>query len=188
VSTHSHLAEWQTLDRRLLVDRWPYARFLEEDVQLPTGQIIKNFVRVELPDFVIVFLVTPEGKVPFVQQFRQAVRHYTLELPAGHLDEGEEALIAAQRELREEAAMAAEAWQPLGKFVMDSNRHCGLAHLFLARGGHPTAEIDHGDLGELAVHWLTLEEVRRRWMGGEFICAPTSLCVGLALAALDAAK
>src|SRR5438552_15748191 len=80
--------EWETVDRRLLVDRSPFAKIYDEDVQLTNGTIIKNFVRVELPDFVITFTVTREGLVPLVRQFRQGLGDYTLELPAGHIDTG----------------------------------------------------------------------------------------------------
>ena len=58
----------------------------DQDLQLPDGEILTNFLRVELPPFVIVFAVMDNGQVPFVRQYRQAVRAYTLELPAGHLD------------------------------------------------------------------------------------------------------
>jgi hypothetical protein len=46
---------------------------------------------------------------------------------------------------------------------------------------------ESGDVGEFSVHWLTLDEVRRRWLAGEFISAPTALTIGLALAQLTIA-
>ncbi|GLQ92234.1 NUDIX hydrolase [Dyella acidisoli] len=56
---------------------------------------------------VIILAVTPEDKVLFVEQYRVAVQHFTIEMPAGLVgdladQQHESALIAAQRELEEE--------------------------------------------------------------------------------------
>ncbi|MEP7285253.1 MAG: NUDIX hydrolase [Chloroflexota bacterium] len=177
--------DWRTLDRRLLVDRSPYARVYDEDVQLPNGEIIKNFVRVELPDFVIMFVLTQGNHVAFVRQHRQAVGGDTLELPAGHMEDGEDPLAAAQRELREETGLASENWQSLGKYMIDPNRYCGWAYLYFARDAQIVAAADHGDLDTVTVEFLPLDEVRRIWLKGELISAPTTLCIGLALAVLS---
>ncbi len=177
---------WQVLERRLLVDRSPYACIYDEDVQLPDGQVIRNFVNVELPDFVIVFARLEDGRVPFVRQYRQAARAYTLELPAGHIEPGEEALSAAQRELREEAGVEASVWRFLGKYVMDANRGCGWAHMYLAEQARLALPPDSGDLGELTLHLLPLDEARHALDAGELISAPTALAVSLALRALEA--
>jgi ADP-ribose pyrophosphatase len=184
VADRTDPAAWAILDRRLLVDRSPYARVYDEDVQLPDGEKIANFVRVELPAFVIVFALTGDRRVPVVRQYRQAIRNYTWELPAGHIDDEEEALLGAQRELREETGIEAAEWQSLGKFVMDANRQCGWCYTYLARGAAQTSIPDSGDLGDVTVDLLPLDELRRKWLKGEFVSAPTTLCIGLALNAL----
>lgn len=179
---------WQTLDRRLIVDRTPYAWVYDEDIRLPGGETIQDFVRVEFMPFVIVFAALEDDRVPLVRQYRQAVNDYTLELPAGHIHDAEEPLAAARRELREEAGVEAAEWQFLGRYVMDANHECGWAHVFLARQARQVALSDPGDLGEMTLHLLTLDEVRHAWGNGELVSAPTALCVGLALNALEMRK
>ncbi len=179
---------WRILDRRLLADRSPFAMVYDEDIELPDGGVIENFVRVELPPFVISFAMTADQRVAMVRQYRQAIRGYTLELPAGHINDDEESLVAARRELLEETGLEGTEWRFLGKFVMDANRECGWAYVYLAQGAHSVNQPNHGDLGEMTLHYLTLDEVRRRWMDGEFVSAPTSLCIGLVLSALDHAE
>lgn len=55
----------------------------------------------------VMLAVTKEGKILMVRQWRQAVRDFLLELPAGKIDPGEDALTAANRELREETGYSA---------------------------------------------------------------------------------
>jgi hypothetical protein len=44
---------------------------------------------------------------------------------------------------------------------------------------------DSGDLGEMTLHLLSLDEVRRVWAAGELVSAPTALAVSLALHRLE---
>jgi ADP-ribose pyrophosphatase len=50
------------------------------------------------------------------RQYRHAANQYLWELPAGKLDEGEEALAGAQRELEEETGYRAKKWRPLVEY------------------------------------------------------------------------
>jgi ADP-ribose pyrophosphatase len=60
---------------------------------------------------VIIVAVTPEDRVLFVEQWREAVRSKTIEMPAGLVgdlgDANESALVAATRELTEETGYRA---------------------------------------------------------------------------------
>ena len=68
-----------------------------------------------------------------VRQPREAVGDPdSLELPAGKLEEGEDPMTTARRELAEEIGMAAENWEPLTSYyssvgVMDEEVHVVLA-------------------------------------------------------------
>lgn len=57
---------------------------------------------VEHSGSVTIVAVDREGRVVLVRQFREAARKKLLELPAGVIDEGEEPLETARRELAEE--------------------------------------------------------------------------------------
>lgn len=178
-------SHWDIVDRRLVIDRSPYVQIYDEDVRLPDGTLITNWVRVELPAFIIVFALLEDGQVPFVRQYRQAPRDWMLELPAGSVEDGEDNLMAAQRELREEAGVEAEHWRYMGKYLMDSNRDCGWCYAYLATGARQSMAPDAGDVGEMTVQVMTLDEVRRRWQAGDFISAPTALTIGLALSFVE---
>jgi 8-oxo-dGTP pyrophosphatase MutT (NUDIX family) len=175
---------WRVIDKRLVADRSPYARVYDLDLQLPEGKTITNWLQVDLPPFVTAFVVTAEGRIPFVRQYRQAVGDWLLELPAGHVDDGEGFEAAVARETLEETGYRADKWESLGRYVMDANRDCGWCHAFLGRGAVLAAPPDPGDLGEMTVHLLSIDEVREKWRAGYFVSAPTALVLGLALARL----
>ena len=66
------------------------------------------------PGAVGIIALDDADRVALVRQYRHAVRHRLIEPPAGLLDvDGEDPLLAAQRELAEEVGLAAETWHVL---------------------------------------------------------------------------
>lgn len=77
--------------------------FVEEEffdnVPALNGEPIYRIVE---PEGIGILAMTKEQKIILIHQFRPAVKEHTLELPAGHIDDGEDALTCAERELYEE--------------------------------------------------------------------------------------
>ena len=79
-----------------------------DQVRLPSGAGSVREV-VQHPGSVVIVAVTTLREVLLVQQYRYATGEYLLELPAGLIDPGEEAMTAAARELIEETGYRAGA-------------------------------------------------------------------------------
>ncbi len=77
-----------------------------DDAELPSGALCKREI-VEHPGGAAVLCVQ-EGKVVLVRQFRYAYGEELLEIPAGKLERGEDPMLAAKRELEEEAGLIAD--------------------------------------------------------------------------------
>ena len=74
-----------------------------------------------------------------VRQRREAARRSLLELPAGTIEEGEEPLATAKRELTEETGLEAATWRA-GPVVFASPGYSRERfHFFLASGLEPAA-------------------------------------------------
>lgn len=89
---------------------------------------------VEHPGAVVIVALDDEDAVLLVRQYRHPIGRYLLELPAGGLEDGEDPLSAAKRELREEVGMEAREWRPLGSFFSSPGFVNERLHAFLARG------------------------------------------------------
>jgi len=88
-----------------------------DTLRLPNGRETRYDI-VEHPGSVIILPLDDQGNILFVRQYRHAAGLDLLELPAGVLDEGEDAEACARRELREETGMAAGQLEYIGGFYL----------------------------------------------------------------------
>lgn len=86
-----------------------------DTVELPDQKYSKREI-IEHPGAVAVVPITEDNKIVMVKQFRKSVEEYLLEVPAGKLEIGEEALECAKRELLEETGYKCNTLEYLFKF------------------------------------------------------------------------
>jgi ADP-ribose pyrophosphatase len=138
-------------------------------VVMPGGKAVSRDVVVH-PGAVGVVALDDEGRVLLIHQYRHPVRQRLWELPAGLLDvAGEPASTAAQRELAEEAGIAATRWETLVDTYTSPGMSNEAIRVFLARD--LTVLTDQHERvdeeAELVPHWVALEDAVARVMGGE---------------------
>lgn len=80
------------------------------------------YYALKLLDYVSILAIDTESRVLLVRQFRPAVNEDTLELPSGHVEEGERPEEAARRELLEETGYEAKSLELLGILNPDVGR------------------------------------------------------------------
>lgn len=174
---------WKTVARTPVL--WSGdGRFLQVEhhtVQLPDGRCIEEWPWVITPDYVNVVVITVEGLFLLFRQPKYAVAGLSLAIVGGYLESGEDPLQAAQRELLEETGYQAPDWTALGQFVVDGNRGCGTAHLFLARNAVAVQPINADDLEEQLLVQLTRDEVMVALRQNEFKVLAWGAAVALAL-------
>jgi ADP-ribose pyrophosphatase len=86
------------------------------------------------PGSTTVVPIDDEGCLTLVRQFREAAGAPLLELPAGGLEDGEEPLASAQRELEEECGLTGGEWREVTAFWTTPGFVREKMHLFVAEG------------------------------------------------------
>ena len=115
----------------------------------PTRAVERDFVVIHPPDWVNILALTPDRQLVLVKQYRFGIEEFSLEIPGGMMEAGEDPVATARRELREETGYVAEDARLLGRVhpnpAIQSNRcHFVLIERAVASG---------------AMEWDTDEEI-----------------------------
>jgi 8-oxo-dGTP pyrophosphatase MutT (NUDIX family) len=161
-------------------------RIRRETCRLPDGQVVDDYYLWEGADWVAVFGLTGAGEVLLVRQYRQAVHGLVWELPGGVVNKGEDALVAARRELREETGYVAEQVECTARMAVDPPKATFYNHLVVAHGCRQTGAQALDRTEEIEVRTLPprdlLDWVRqgRIWAQSSIACNNRALdCLGM---------
>jgi ADP-ribose pyrophosphatase len=136
--------------------------------------------RLFVDDFSIVVPVLGRDKLVMIWNYRHAIQGWELELPAGHIENGESAEACARRELEEETGYSAGSWRRLGWFHPSPGISSQRAYAYLARN------LKKGDLRRepyesgMEVKTLGLRDAYKRLWRGEIVHSPTASALGIA--------
>ncbi len=150
--------KWKVLDSEYIMRRpWMTAR--RDRVQLPNGNIHPEYYVLEYPDWINVIAITRDGHFVMVEQYRHGLRDVFTELCAGVIEEGEDPIDAARRELEEETGYVGGNWELLMEICANPSCNNNITHCFIARGVEPTGKRHLDATEDINVKLLTEEEV-----------------------------
>jgi 8-oxo-dGTP pyrophosphatase MutT (NUDIX family) len=172
---------WQVTASSYVLDS-PYLRVRSDRVRLPNGTIIEDYFVRESRGYVIVFALTRERNVVLVRQYKHGARKVLLELVAGAIDEGEEPLETAIRELAEETGYGSGSMEYVRSFVTDPTSADTVGHLFFARDAIESGDQQLDDTEDITVELAPLAQLRAMIRSGEIESMPH---VGAILFMLD---
>lgn len=126
-------------------------------LQYPSGREALREV-VEHPGGAVAVPLFENNDLLLIRQYRHPFGDSVIELPAGKLEKGEDPLLCAQRELREETGYGSDAWSPITT-IMTTPGFCNeVLHLYRAERIHPVSGGQALEEGEstLTVHRIPL--------------------------------
>ena len=159
---------WEEVRTEHLVrDRWMDLR--RSAFRYPDGKIWEPYYNYTRRDYAIIVASDGEGNYLTVRQFRQGIRKVTTEFPAGGLErEGEpvfsgstaeEALRAAERELREETGYESDKWTYLMRVPACASLSDNYAFLFAAENCRKVTGQKLDEMELLRAEKHTAEEI-----------------------------
>lgn len=126
----------------------------------PRNGMATQRVVLESVDWVNIVAMTRENRILVVRQFRSGVDRFTIEIPGGMVDPGEESKQAAVRELEEETGYTGHNWKYLGSVEPNPAFHNNRCHHWLALDVEKTNHLNLDDGEDIVVEALTLRELR----------------------------
>lgn len=130
---------WKILNSEYVLRR-PWLTARKDTVQLPDGRMNDEFWVLEYPQWINVIASTTDGRYILVRQYRHGLGEVATELCAGVVEDGEEPLDAARRELCEETGYTGGKWSLNCIVCANPGSQNNLTYCFIAEEVTPTGE------------------------------------------------
>lgn len=141
-------------------------RVLEKRYQKPEST--QNFTAnvLKCPNWVNIIGINPNGEILLERQYRFGTDRIELEIPGGMIDEGEDPLLAAKRELEEETGYISDEWHYLGVVNANPAIMTNQCFSFLALNLQAKGKIHFDEDEEIEFLFKPAEDVRRDLRNG----------------------
>lgn len=117
---------------QITIHKWKNIQLIEEDAQLPNGATVRH-TTIAHPGAAVILPITSDNKIVLLKQFRPSLKKWILELPAGTIENNEQPIECAYRELAEETGFQANQLHSLGQCTPLAGFCDEIQHLFVAR-------------------------------------------------------
>jgi ADP-ribose diphosphatase len=155
---------------KVLETKYIRPRFRIDTCELSNGNLLDATV-LEFRSWAIVVALTENGEVVLVKQYRHGVCESLLEFPGGVVEEDEDPVEGAKRELLEETGYTASNVILVGKLYPNPALQTNAQYCFLALEAKKVSEqnLDGGE--DIEVHLMPLSHLVEIARNGQFLHA-----------------
>jgi ADP-ribose pyrophosphatase len=119
----------------------------------------RDFVVLDVPDWVNILALTPDHRLVLVNQFRFGTNDFSLEIPGGVLERGEDPVAGGLRELREETGYSGKNARVISRVHPNPAIQNNTCHIVLVENATLAAATQWDQDEEMAVSVLPVDEV-----------------------------
>jgi 8-oxo-dGTP pyrophosphatase MutT (NUDIX family) len=145
---HAGPARWRKGSERVIVST-RVVDLLGVRYSRPDGAREGEFIVLRSPDWVNILALTPDRNLVLVRQFRFGINDFSLEIPGGVIEAGEDPVAAGIRELREETGFEGTGARVIASVHPNPAIQANRCHIILIEGAQRRAETDFDDDEEL---------------------------------------
>ncbi|MCC3408462.1 MAG: NUDIX hydrolase [Microcoleus sp. PH2017_10_PVI_O_A] len=176
-----NLTKWKLLRSRLVLNhKWCQVR--QDEIELPSGQIIDDFFINVRPNIALIFAVTEQQELVCVRQYRHGVGEILLELPAGSFNPAEESgKAAAARELAEETGYVAEEILELATLYDNPVKDTNSIYLYFGKNVKLARQIQLDVTEDIEIVLVPISEVLLKISNREICVAGSIAAIFLGL-------
>lgn len=139
---------------------------VNEDSVIKPNDKPGKYTTVEMKTGAATLVIDDENNVYLTEQFRYAIGKNSIEVVAGGVEEDEEPLETAKKEVKEELGIEAEEWTKYGLLNTDTSIVKSPAHLFVARK-LKFGKTEQEGSEEINMRKMSLDEAVEKVLNGE---------------------
>lgn len=149
--------------------------YLKENIRIDrcetsNGKIVEPLI-FECGTWVAVVALTKQQEVLLIKQYRHGLGKILLELPGGGVNEDEEPVTAARRELLEETGYASEKMIAIGRVSPNPANHTNMVYFYLALDVEKVCNQSLDETEEIDVFRVSLDEAILAMRNGEILAS-----------------
>lgn len=156
---------WQQVSRTILLDS-KFLKVYQDRVLLPDNSERDYFLN-KKSDIVVIVATTPNEEIIILDEYKYAAGKYMTVLPAGHIENNEDVVEAAKRELREETGYEGKEYVYLGQLYEAPVQDLHQIHVVRVKDAQEKTHTLHENSEDITTYLITKEKLKEKILNNQ---------------------